>query len=503
VTLFGVQTPRILLAPAATDDTSWADDCIELAASAGLILDPWQRLALKYALSTRPNDTWAAFEVALIVSRQNGKNGILEARQLAGLFLFGERLQLHTSNKFNSSIEAFVRIRELITNCDALRKRVKRMPTSHGDEGIELFGRAKGGGDTGARLKFMARGPGSGRGFSGDTIYFDEAYNLDTGDVAAMLPTMSAKSMTGNPQLWYTSSAGWEISTQLGDVRKRGIEGESTRLAFMEWSVDEHDFDPDNREGWAQANPALGIRISEDHIAAERDAMRSDPERFARERLGVGSYPAGAETWSVIPRKVWDELTTEAVMLDPVVFALDVTPDRSRTSIAACGADTDGHPLVELIAHGGGTSWSTDRLRDLIEAHPRSRGVVVSPRGPAGSLLPEIRDMLDGIRKDKLLITPSAMDEAQACSGLYDAATDSMSLRHRGQAPIATALAGARQKNLSEGAWTWNRKSVTVDISPLWAITLAKWGHETAPKRRTPFILVGSAADTIPGVSPW
>ena len=50
---------------------------------------------------------------------------------------------------------------------------------------------------------------------------------------------------------------------------------------------------------------------------------------------------------------------------------------------------------------------------------------------------------------------------AQACSGLYDAATDSMSLRHRGQAPIATALAGARQKNLSEGAWTWNRKSVT------------------------------------------
>jgi hypothetical protein len=489
VTLFGVQTPRILLAPQATEDTSWADDCIELAASAGLILDPWQRLVLRYALSVRPNDTWAAFEVALIVSRQNGKNGILEARQLAGLFLFGERLQLHTSNKFNASIEAFVRIRELITNTDALRKRVKRMPTSHGDEGIELFGKARGGGDTGARLKFMARGSGSGRGFSGDTIYFDEAYLLASQEIAAMLPTMSAKP---NPQLWYTSSAGWEISTQLGAVRNRGIAGVDSRLAFMEWSVDESNYDIEDRAGWAQANPALGIRITEDFVAAELDAMRSEPQTFARERLGVGQWPTSAESWSVIPKKVWDELTTEVALVDPFVLALDVTPDRSRTSIAAAGLNTDGHTQVELIAHASGTSWAVDHLREVLSNHPRCRGVVVSPRGPGGSLLPDVREMLEKVRKEKLLLTPSAMDEAQACSGLYDAATDSMSLRHRGQAPIAAALAGARQKHLSEGAWTWNRKSITVDISPVWAITLAKWGHETAPKRRAPFILVGT-----------
>lgn len=489
MTLFGSQTPRILLAPAATDDTSWADDCIELAASAGLILDPWQRLVLRYALAVRPNDTWGAFEVALIVSRQNGKNGILEARQLAGLFLFGERLQLHTSNKFNSSIEAFVRIRELIANCDALRKRVKRMPTSHGDEGIELFGKARGGGDTGARLKFMARGPGSGRGFSGDTIYFDEAYSLDSASVAAMLPTMSAKP---NPQLWYTSSAGWEISTQLGAVRARGVAGVDTRLAFMEWSVDEHNYDVEDRDGWAQSNPALGIRISEDFIAAELDAMRSDLPMFAQERLGVGRYPVSAESWSVIPKKVWDELTTATAITDPVVFAVDVTPDRSRASIAVCGVDFEDHPIVELIAHGSGTSWVVDRLKDLVQDH-KTRGVVISPRGPAGSLLPDVREMLEGLRKEKLLLTPSGQEEAQACTGFYDAATDSMSIRHRGQAPVALALAGARQKILSEGAWTWNRKSVTVDISPLWALTLAYWGHQTAPKRtRTPFILVGS-----------
>jgi hypothetical protein len=496
VTLFGVQTPRILFQPSsAVEDTWHADACIELAESAGLTLDPWQKLCIRVALAVRPDDTWAAFEVALIICRQNGKNGVIEARQLAGLFLFGERLQLHTSNKFNSSIEAFVRIRELIANTDALRKRVKKMPTSHGDEGIELFGRAKGGGDVGARLKFMARGSGSGRGFSGDTVYFDEAYSLASQDTAAMLPTMSSKP---NPQLWYTSSAGWEISTALADVRNRGLAADPAdgKLAFLEWSVDEANYDPLDRQGWAMANPALGIRrsngsgLSEDYIVGEQRAM--DPVAFARERLGVGQWPTTADSWSVIPEKVWRELATADQMLDPVCFSVDVTPDRSRASIGVAGVSGDGHPIVELIAHGSGTSWVPDRIGELVQNH-KARAVVISPRGPAGSLLPDIRAMLESIRMDKLLITPSGMDEAQACSAFYDAAVDSMSIRHRGQAPVALALAGARQKILSEGAWTWNRKSVTVDISPLWALTLAHWGHQTAPKRtREPFILVGS-----------
>lgn len=496
MTLFGSQTPRILFVPTSSVLDDWhADACIELAETVGLVLDPWQRMVIRHVLAIRPDESWAAFEVALVISRQNGKNGIIEAVQLAKLFLFGDRLQLHTSNKFNSSIEAFIRIRELIVNTDALRKRVKRMPTSHGDEGIELFGTNKAG--TGPRLKFMARGSGSGRSFSADTIYFDEAYNLEATDTAAMIPTLSSKP---NPQIWYTSSAGWEISTALGSIRDRALEAdpEDGKLAYLEWSVDENNYDPNDRQGWAQANPALGIKrangtgLTEDYIVGEQKAMKSDPALFARERLGVGQWPVSAESWSVIPQKVWRELTTSAAMTNPIVFALDTTPDRSRTAIAACGLDTDGHPLVELIHHGAGTSGAIERLRDLVQDHRNCNGIIVSPRGPAGSLLPDIREMLEALRKEKLLKTPSGLEEAQACTGFYDAATDSMSLRHRGQAPVAIALAGARQKHLSEGAWTWNRKSITVDISPIWAVTLAKWGHETAPKKRRPFILVGT-----------
>ena len=59
---------------------------------AGLVLDPWQELVVDGAHGVREDGKWAAFEVGVNVPRQNGKGGILEARALAGLFLFGERL---------------------------------------------------------------------------------------------------------------------------------------------------------------------------------------------------------------------------------------------------------------------------------------------------------------------------------------------------------------------------------------------------------------------------
>jgi hypothetical protein len=55
----------------------------------------------------RADGKWAAFEVGLNVARQNGKGSILEARELAGLFLLGERLIIHSAHEFATSLEAF------------------------------------------------------------------------------------------------------------------------------------------------------------------------------------------------------------------------------------------------------------------------------------------------------------------------------------------------------------------------------------------------------------
>lgn len=170
-------------------------EAIELAASAGLVLDPWQCDVLNGAMGEDADGLWAAMEVAVIVPRQNGKGGILEARELHGLFLDDScELITHTAHRFDTCQEHFRRLRNLIEQTPDLMSRVKKIREANGDEGIELV--------DGSRIQFKARSKGSGRGFSGDLVVLDEAFWLQ--ELGSLLPTLSARA---NPQVWYTSSA--------------------------------------------------------------------------------------------------------------------------------------------------------------------------------------------------------------------------------------------------------------------------------------------------------
>jgi hypothetical protein len=57
--------------------------------------DDWQQRALELGLRTH-RGKWASFEVGIDVARQNGKGGIIEARDLVGLFCaFGSLFEDH------------------------------------------------------------------------------------------------------------------------------------------------------------------------------------------------------------------------------------------------------------------------------------------------------------------------------------------------------------------------------------------------------------------------
>ena len=99
--LLGSQVPTHLVVPPSAVSSAGAE-AVELAALAGLFLDPWQELVLQSALSERADGKWAALEVGLVVPRQNGKGSILEARELAGMFLLGEELILHSAHVFKT-----------------------------------------------------------------------------------------------------------------------------------------------------------------------------------------------------------------------------------------------------------------------------------------------------------------------------------------------------------------------------------------------------------------
>lgn len=172
------------------------DKAVWLALSAGLLLDDWQEELLRRSLESN-GEQWTHFEVGCIAPRQNGKNVVIEARELAGLFLDDEcELIIHSAHEFATSLEASRRLLYLIESTPELDRQVARVSRSHGDEGIEL--------DDGSRIRFRTRTKGGGRGFSSDLLVLDEAMELPESAYGALLPTLSARP---NPQIWYTGSA--------------------------------------------------------------------------------------------------------------------------------------------------------------------------------------------------------------------------------------------------------------------------------------------------------
>ena len=450
----GAQRPRIELVPPYVSTAG--PECVELAASAGLDLDPWQRYVLTGGLGERADGRWSAFEVAVIVARQNGKGSVIEARELGGLYLFGSRLIIHSAHEFKTAVEGFRRILHLIDNTDDLRKRVKRVTHSHGDEGIELL--------NGARLRFMARTRGSGRGFSGDELHLDEAYNLSPESVAAMLPTLSARP---NPQIWYYSSAPLLDSLQLRALQARGRSGQVGRLAYYEFSAPP-EADLDDPDAWALANPALGRRLAEEFIATERAAM--DDVSFARERLSIEEDPSAA---GIFDMALWAELVTSAPLADPVCLAIDTTPERSSTSIGAAGA-LEGTPDllgVDVIDNRPGTGWVVERAVDLCKRH-KPIAVVIDEKSAATMFIQDLKNR--GVRVE--VITTTGL--AEATSQFYGRTLpDSLTLRHPGHPALTAAVAGAKWRDLGgDGARAFTRRDVTVDVTPLISVAEAAWG---------------------------
>jgi len=485
--LLGLQRPLYRHVPPGKSPAG--QEAVDLAASAGLILDLWQQDDLRGALTERRDGRWAAFEVAELAPRQNGKNGILEARQLAGLFLFGEALQTHTAHRADATLEHFLRMKPL---CQAVHDQIgdrklklRRINESHGQESIELM--------TGQRLNFKARSKDSGRAFSGQAVYLDEAMRLT--DIAALLPTLSAQP---NPQLWYSSSSPLpkiesDILRRICRRGRRAARGKTRepRLAYFEHCAladpgerPDAPEDSDEFQAWyaawlhalAEANPALGIRLTVEFCETERGAMTH--EEFLRERLGI--YPEDlAGTEAVIDEDDWKACAVpESKLAGPLVLVFEVRVDRNGAVIASVGPSTVGGTHVEIIENRGRTGWVVKRLIELRDKH-HPAAIICNPSGPAGGLLADcdraglvIGLPLVGNNGKLTLHQVTSADNKQACQAAYDDIIEHR-WRHIGQASLTAAATGAGKKDQGDG-FVFDRRGL-LDPAPLTAVSLGAW----------------------------
>jgi hypothetical protein len=424
-------------------------------------------------MAEKPDGSWAAEEVCVNVPRQNGKGAVIEARVLWGVFIGGEKVILVSAHEFKTAMNTMKRIERLIEGCPDLHKRLKAVHRSAGREAIELHG--------GQEIRFIARSKGSGRGFTADCIILDECMVLGDEAMGALAPTTDA---VENSQLWYLGSAGIGApSVQMARLRRRALESLESgvpdpTLAYMEWSIDPHrDECPEgcadhddvaSVESLLKANPAVGYRLPIERTLNRLLTMGAF--LYSRERLGVGDYPSDrTDMWKVIGEDVWRGLADPGAAIDTApVFAIDMTPERSHTAIGAAGLHKGG-THVEVVEHRPGVGWALDRAEELHRAH-KPAAWVIDPASPAATLIEKLEERL-GVT----VVQPKYKDTAAACGTFYDAVVEH-SLSHIDQPPLTTALAGAQKRPLAGDGWAWARRNPGVDISPLMAVTLAKWG---------------------------
>ena len=416
-------------------------------------------------MGVRSDGQWATPTVGISVPRQNGKGALIEARELAGLLLFGEKTIIHSAHEQKTARVGFERVLSYFENYDDLRKKVRSTMSALGREHIKL--------KNGSELHFPARSKGAIRGFSIDCLILDEGQILGDPAWEAIKPTISARP---NVQTWVLGTP----PTPLDDgavftrMRERGLEGKDHRLCWCEWSA-APGASLDDRDAWAAANPALGLRISEEAIADERNEL-SDAG-FARERLGIW---ASEQQLAVIPSDVWQarkagDLEAPGQDVAPAALGLDRWHDGTTSVAAAWRTDTGFH--VELVAVDVTTDVSAV-LDWLAERAGRKIPVVVASDSPAASLVPELK------ARRVQVVTSSVGDMAKACVGFYDDVAEER-LTHVGQDQLDRALVGAKKRKIGDaGAWGWDRKNPENDISPLVSVTLARFGA-TIRKRPT------------------
>jgi hypothetical protein len=399
-------------------------------------------------MSLRADDTWSADEVGLICSRQNGKNGALEVRELYGLAVLNERI-IHTAHQFKTTKESYDRLLSLI---EANRDVKDCLVDRHASPAVGYDMKFRGGG----RIIFIARSRASGRGFSGiDMLVMDEFQDLNDDAQGALLPTISARP---NTQTWYMGSAPGPASIVAHRIRARGRKGGEARFAYSEYSADPM-ADPNSHEAWAQANPALGIRISLDTVEKERRSM-SD-EMFLRERLSVSPDLEGDD--AAFDAAAWAACQQPDLEVKPVWFAADANPERTNGGIVA--ASPAG---LEVVAYAHSMDELERRVVNNCRAHKKP--VVVDSRGPAASLVP-------GWRRQNVRVVEMSTDEMVKAAGeLYDAVA-AKELRVRPDVDLDRAVRAAQKRPVGD-SFCWGRKTSEADISLLVAATCAYWQQQ-------------------------
>jgi len=465
----GSQEPRIRIEPQRV--RSDGPDAALLMAEYGNRLDPWQESIVDCWLGTDEEGNYTVTSAGLAVPRQNGKNVCLEARELYGMLINGEKI-LHTAHQVKTAKKAFWRLEAIFRDKrhPEICELVKKIRYTNGEECIELV--------NGGSIEYVARSRQSARGFSGfSLIIYDEAQELTEDQIEALMSVLAASS-TGMRQLIYTGTPPYPGCP--GDVfRKRRtacIDSAEPTDAWHEWSVEAKSIEDINIEDktlWYMTNPSLGTWLTEDFTREELRTLDSDG--FARERLGWWTPIIERTEETVISATLWESCKSNARKPEGrTAYGIKFSADGAEVCLCGAVCPADGPARITLIDRkptGQGLKWLADWLN---ARYSRASCVVIDGRNGVDVLI----DKISGTWKAKgSVIRPTARDMVASAGLLVNELTEH------------TVTWYAKQKQLEESALTSTKRSIGGGwgfggecSAPIEASALALWGARNSKR---------------------
>jgi phage terminase large subunit-like protein len=458
--LRGATKPRLQSIP--LKGHSLIQDVRDIAEIIGMPLLPWQDYVMKDMLTVDKKGMFIRKTNLLLIARQSGKTHLARMLILAHLLKWDSRNVLIMSSNRSMALDTFRQVAQVLESNDHLKGFVKQIRYANGTESIEML--------DGRRLDVVAATRDGSRGRTADFLFIDELREINEEGFRAAVPTTRARP---NSQTLLTSNAGDAFSVVLNGMRERALENPPKSFGFYEYSAPQYCKITD-RQGWAQANPALGYTISEEAL---EEAVATSPIENTRTELLCQWIDSLSSPW---PHGVLED-TSDASLTIPVggytVFAFDVSPSRRNASLVAGQILSDGRIGVGILQ-----TWesqvSVDELKIAVDIkawadqyRPRQ---ICFDKYTAQS----IADRLSNAGQSTLDISGAAF--YQACGDLLDALVNHR-LVHSGQENWVQQMNNCAAKT-NDSSWRIVKRKSAGDVSG--AISTAMVVHQlTKPQQ--------------------
>ncbi len=462
--LRGATKPRLQSIP--LKGKSKIDDVKEIAKLLNEELLPYQEYVLKDMLTVDKNDMFIRKLNLLLISRQNGKTFLARMLILTHLLKWNTDVLIMSSNR-SMALETFRQVANALENNDHLKGMVKQIRHANGTESIEML--------SGARLDVVAatRDGSRGRSING-LLYIDEVREISPEGYRAAIPVTRAHP---NSHTLLTSNAGDAFSSVLNELRERAQDNPPKSFGYYEYSAPQYCKITD-RQGWAQANPALGYTITESAI---EEAIATSPIENTRTETLCQWIDSLSSPWA---HGILEETSDASLTIPPggyTVFAFDVSPSRRNASLVAGQVLPDGRIGVGILQ-----TWesqvSVDDLK--IAADIKAHADLYRPKQICFDKYTSqsIADRLSNAGCITMDISGAAF--YQACGDLNDA-LNSHRLVHAGQQNWIQQMNNCAAK-VNDSAWRIVKRKSAGDVSG--AISTAMVVHQLTKPQQTAMI---------------